>query len=74
MKKFCEYQKESEERYMKWEEERMKSILEDEKQRREEERCHDLQLFTMLGNLFKQSQTAPLNTQSSSYNPDYYQF
>ena len=76
MKKFCEYQKESEERYMKWEEERMKSLLEDEKQRREEERRHDVQLFAMLGDLFKQSQTttAPLNTPSSSYNPNFYQF
>ena len=32
MKNFCEYQKELEERYMKWEEERMKNLLGEEKQ------------------------------------------
>ena len=36
MKKFCNKKKESEESYMKWEQERMISLLEDAKQRREE--------------------------------------
>ena len=67
--------KKSKKRYIKWEEERMKSLLEDEKQRREEERRRDLQLFAVLGHLFKQSQmTTPLNTPLSSYNPNFYQF
>ena len=81
MKKFCEYQKESEERFMKWEEERMKMMLEEEKKQREEDRRHEVHLFSLIGNLFSQhknvsnaSSPAQSNSSASTHNLDYYHF
>ena len=48
---FDKHQKESWERFMEWEEKRMKIEAEEEAKRREEQRRHEMELFSMLANM-----------------------
>jgi hypothetical protein len=64
---------------MKWEEDRMKILLEEEQKRKKDERQHDIQMLSMIGELFKQSTSknlagAPSDAQSSTYNGNFYKF
>ena len=48
---------------MKWEEERMRMMLEleEEKKQREEDRRHEVHLFSLIGNLFSQHKNVSNN-------------
>ena len=50
---FVNYQKDAEERFKKWEDERWKKELELEEKRRREDREHEVTLFQMLGQMLK---------------------
>ena len=53
------YQRESEERFFKWEEERLKKEYEMEKVRRKEERDHEVRVLQMIGQMQQSNYTYP---------------
>lgn len=53
MKKFCVYQKESQDKFMEWEERKLGMLLENEKKREDDMKQHQLQLIAMLGSLIR---------------------
>lgn len=50
---FAKYQKDAEERFQRYEEERWRKEIELENRRRQEDRNHEIQMMTMLGHMLQ---------------------
>ena len=61
------YQREADEQYQKYEEERWQKDIELEEKRRREDREHDVRIMQMLGSMFQ-------GGSYNSYNTDQYEF
>ena len=68
---FIKHQKEAEERFQRWEEERWDKETELQEKQRKEQREHEIKLFQMLGQMIKPSCPSTYHSPSSSYNFDY---
>ena len=67
MESFIVYQREADEQYQKYEEERWQKDIELEEKRRREDREHDVRIMQMLGSMFQ-------GGSYNSYNTDQYEF
>ena len=69
---FRKQQKESWEKFMEWEEKRMKLEAEEESKRRQEQHEHEIQLFSMLASMLSNPSTRWQSQEEFPHYPDYY--